>query len=140
MERAPVRCSISEKQMMLRIPALSPSTESLPSGRLLTAISEPVGNGKCQLIYQVGEEVVAKSPVYRTLSSKSLGNETEPPESASDWILQVLQAGQDAVDAAERAEDAAKKAQDTADGATEAINSAATTGIQGCKYCGTSLR
>lgn len=65
------------------------------------------GNGKCQLIYQIGEEVVAKSPVYRTLASKSLGNETEPPESASDWVLQVLQAGQDAVDAAERAEEAA---------------------------------
>ena len=65
------------------------------------------GNGKCQLVYTVGEEVVAKSPVYRTIADRSLGNETEPPESASGWIMDVLQAGQDAVDAAERAEEAA---------------------------------
>lgn len=65
------------------------------------------GNGKCQLIYQVGKEVVAKSPVYRTLASKSLGDGTEPPEGTSEWIMQILQAGQDAMDAAERAEEAA---------------------------------
>lgn len=88
------------------------------------------GYGECQLIYTVSDETVAKSPVYKTLAERSLGNGTEPPESASDWVLQVLQAGQDAVDAAERAEDAAKKAEDTADGATEAVNSAATAGIQ----------
>lgn len=65
------------------------------------------GNGKCQLIYQVGKEVVAKSPVYRTLASKSLGDGTEPPEGTSEWIMQILQAGHDAMDAAERAEEAA---------------------------------
>lgn len=92
------------------------------------------GNGKCQLIYQVGEEVVAKSPVYKTLAERSLGGVTivETP----DWVLQVIQAGADAVDAAERAEDAAKKAEDTADGATEAVNSAATAGIQAVNAAG----
>lgn len=65
------------------------------------------GNGKCQLVYQVGKEVVAKSPVYRTLASKSLGDGTEPPEGTSEWIMQILQAGHDAMDAAERAEEAA---------------------------------
>lgn len=92
------------------------------------------GNGKCQLIYQVGEEVVAKSPVYKTLAERSLGGVTivETP----DWVLQVIQAGADAVDAAERAENAAKKAEDTADGATEAINSAATAGIQAVNAAG----
>ena len=82
------------------------------------------GNGKCQLIYQIGEEVVAKSPVYRTLASKSLGNETEPPESASDWVLQVIQAGADAVDAAERAEDSAEAAADSAQTALESVTNA----------------
>lgn len=48
----------------------------------------------------------------------------------------MIQAGADAVDAAERAEDAAKKAEDTADGATEAINSAATAGIQAVNAAG----
>lgn len=82
------------------------------------------GNGKCQLIYQIGEEVVAKSPVYRTLASKSLGNETEPPESASDWVLQVLQAGQDAVDAAERAEESAESAEESAKAAEGSVTNA----------------
>lgn len=82
------------------------------------------GNGKCQLIYQIGEEVVAKSPVYRTLASKSLGNEIEPPESASEWIMQVLQAGQDAVDAAERAEDSAESAAESAQTAQESTTNA----------------
>lgn len=82
------------------------------------------GNGKCQLIYQIGEEVVAKSPVYKTLSNRSLGNETEPPEDAPGWIMDVLQAGENAVDAAERAEDSAKSAEESAKAAEGSVTNA----------------
>lgn len=80
------------------------------------------GNGKCQLIYQVGEEVVAKSPVYKTLAERSLGGVTivETP----DWVLQVIQAGADAVDAAERAEDSAESAAESAQTAMESVTNA----------------
>lgn len=82
------------------------------------------GNGKCQLIYQVGEEVVAKSPVYKTLSNRSLGNETEPPEDAPGWIMDVLHAGENAVDAAERAEESAESAAESAQTAMESVTNA----------------
>ena len=80
------------------------------------------GNGKCQLIYQVGEEVVAKSPVYKTLAERSLGGVTivETP----DWVLQVIQAGADAVDAAERAEESAESAAESAQTALESVTNA----------------
>lgn len=82
------------------------------------------GNGKCQLIYTVGDKTVAKTPVYKTFADRSLGNETEPPESASDWVLQVLQAGQDAVDAAERAEESAESAEESAKAAEGSVTNA----------------
>ena len=80
------------------------------------------GNGKCQLIYQVGEEVVTKSPVYKTLAERSLGGVTivETP----DWVLQVIQAGADAVDAAERAEESAESAAESAQTALESVTNA----------------
>lgn len=80
------------------------------------------GNGKCQLIYQVSEEVVAKSPVYKTLAERSLGGVTivETP----DWVLQVIQAGADAVDAAERAEESAESAAESAQTALESVTNA----------------
>ena len=82
------------------------------------------GNGKCQLVYQVGEEIVAKSPVYKTLAESSLGDETEPPEDAPGWIMDVLQAGENAVDAAERAEDSAESAAESAQTAMESVTNA----------------
>ena len=82
------------------------------------------GNGKCQLVYTVGEEVVAKSPVYRTIADRSLGNETEPPEDAPGWIMDVLQAGENAVDAAERAEESAKSAEESAKAAEGSVTNA----------------
>lgn len=82
------------------------------------------GNGKCQLVYTVGDEVVAKSPVYRTLASKSLGNETDPPEDAPGWIIQVLQAGTDAMDAAQKAEESAKSAEESAKAAEGSVTNA----------------
>lgn len=80
------------------------------------------GNGKCQLIYTVSDETVAKSPVYKTLAERSLGGVTivETP----DWVLQVIQAGADAVDAAERAEDSAKSAAESAQTALESTTNA----------------
>ena len=80
------------------------------------------GNGKCQLVYTVSDETVAKSPVYKTLAERSLGGVTivETP----DWVLQVIQAGADAVDAAERAEDSAKSAAESAQTALESTTNA----------------
>lgn len=80
------------------------------------------GNGKCQLVYTVSDETVAKSPVYKTLAERSLGGVTivETP----DWVLQVIQAGADAVDAAERAEDSAKSAAESAQTALESVTNA----------------
>ena len=80
------------------------------------------GNGKCQLIYTVSDETVAKSPVYKTLAERSLGGVTivETP----DWVLQVIQAGADAVDAAERAEESAESAAESAQTAMESVTNA----------------
>lgn len=80
------------------------------------------GNGKCQLVYTVSDETVAKSPVYKTLAERSLGGVTivETP----DWVLQVIQAGADAVDAAERAEESAESAAESAQTALESVTNA----------------
>lgn len=89
------------------------------------------GNGQCQLIYTVRENVIAKSPVYQTVTGKSLGGLTvvETP----DWVLQVIQAGADANAALKAMEElnsvlenirqAAKQAEQAAETATDAANS-----------------
>ena len=88
------------------------------------------GNGQCQLIYTVGENVIAKSPVYQTVTGKSLGGLTivETP----DWVLQVIQAGADANVALKAMEEldsvlenirqAAEQAEKAAETATDAAN------------------
>ena len=82
------------------------------------------GNGKCQLIYTVGEEVVAKSPVYKTLASRSLSGEIEPPDQFDSWIDQIVQAGAQAQAAASTATSKAGEASSSATSAAESAQTA----------------
>lgn len=86
------------------------------------------GNGKCQLVYTVGEEVVAKSPVYKTLASRSLSGEIEPPDQFDSWIDQIVQAGAQAQAAASTATSKAGEASssaEAAEGSAQAAQAAA---------------
>lgn len=64
------------------------------------------GEGQAELQYFVGDSL-AKSETYATVITASLGDAGEaPPEPQAGWVTQVLQAGNDAAEAAERAENA----------------------------------
>ena len=53
------------------------------------------GHGKCQLTYTVGEETVAKSPVFRTFSAPSIVEDPDdPPSAAATWVDEILSVGQ----------------------------------------------
>lgn len=68
------------------------------------------GSGSCALVYLVGNDVVAKTPAYRTRIKDTLGHSgaTVPP-ALEAWYNDILQASADAQSAAERAEDSLDK-------------------------------
>lgn len=50
--------------------------------------------GKCQLVYSVGNEITAKSPVYQTRVQASLGDDiATPPESFTNWVNKIIESG-----------------------------------------------
>lgn len=62
--------------------------------------------GKCQLVYCIGDEIVVKSPVYQTRVQVSLGEKTtQPPESFTGWVDEVLAAGSLADEAVKQLDD-----------------------------------
>ena len=49
------------------------------------------GYGTCQLVYTVGEDVVVKSPTYRTCSAQGIaGVQVDNPSTGETWIKQLL--------------------------------------------------
>ena len=67
-----------------------------------------VGTGKCELRYTV-DEVIVKSATYRTKVAPSLSGELQPaPEPQIDWVEKVLEAKDEAVDAAKKAQEFAE--------------------------------
>lgn len=64
------------------------------------------GEGQAELQYFAGDSL-AKSETYTTTITASQGDAgTTPPEPQAGWVTQVLQAGNDAAEAADRAEKA----------------------------------
>lgn len=65
------------------------------------------GRGSCELYWYVGE-ALAKTVVWTTVVSNDIGDaSTTPPDPWQSWVDSVLDAAQDAEDAAERAVTAA---------------------------------
>ena len=65
------------------------------------------GVGSCALVYMVGEDVVAKTPPYKTRIKDTLGHSgTTVPPALEAWYNDILQASADAQGAAERAQEA----------------------------------
>lgn len=67
------------------------------------------GYGKCQLIYKVGDQIVAKSPIYQTVADKSLGVKIYE-DNNRDWINEALDAKAQAMQVAQEATEAAERA------------------------------
>lgn len=68
------------------------------------------GVGSCALVYMVGEDVVAKTPPYKTRIKDTLGHSgTTVPSAFEAWYNNILQASADAQSAAERAESSLDK-------------------------------
>lgn len=66
------------------------------------------GIGKCQLIYTVENNVVAKSKICNTYVHKSIeSNTVNPPEPYSDWVDKIISVGVQAQEAAKLAESTA---------------------------------
>lgn len=64
------------------------------------------GEGQAELQYFAGDSL-AKSETYNTTITASQGDAgATPPEPQAGWVTQVLQAGNDAAEAADRAENA----------------------------------
>lgn len=65
------------------------------------------GSGSCALVYMVGEDVVAKTPAYRTRIKDTLGHSgATVPSALEAWYTDIIQASATAQSAAERAEEA----------------------------------
>ena len=96
--------------------------------------------GKCQLVYVVSTEIVAKSPVYMTRVQSSLGEKSsEPPESFIGWVDSVLQAGEATEKAARRAEEAVGQLDDTVESAKSQIMQITSQAIQSAEETTTQL-
>lgn len=69
------------------------------------------GVGSCALVYMVGDDVVAKTPPYKTRIKDTLGHSgTTVPPALEAWYNDILQASADAQQAADDAEAAAAEA------------------------------
>ena len=65
------------------------------------------GVGSCALVYMVGEDVVAKTPPYKTRIKDTLGHSgTSVPPALEAWYNDILRASATAQSAAERAQEA----------------------------------
>ena len=72
------------------------------------------GDGKAELQYVVGDQIV-KSCTFSTYISEALSAPSEsPPDPSKPWVDKVLEAGEMAQEAAETATDAASRAEEAA--------------------------
>lgn len=81
---------------------------------ILSADTAIPGDGKAELQYVIGDQIV-KSCTYSTYISEALSAPSEsPPDPSKPWVDKVLAAGETAQEAAETAKDAASRAEDAA--------------------------
>lgn len=80
---------------------------------------EKAGIGEIQLTMKV-QDIVAKSAVLKTKTERSLEEGLAPPEEARNWIDELLNASETAIDAANEASSAAGAANTAADNANQA--------------------
>lgn len=84
------------------------------------------GEGECQLSYAAGRQVVARTPVYRTLACRAIeGNPEDPENPGEGWVSEILQAGKDAQEGAAQAGQAAEEAGRSAASAEASAENAA---------------
>ena len=83
------------------------------------------GEGECQLSYAAGGQVVARTPVYKTLACRAIeGNPEDPENPGEGWVCEILQAGKDAQEGAAQAETSATNAANSAETAKQAETAA----------------
>ena len=80
--------------------------------------------GRAQLSYQVGDNIVARSPIYKTVACASI-SAAEAGEPGQDWINDVLDAAAQAETSATNAAASAETAKQAETAATQAATSAA---------------
>lgn len=84
------------------------------------------GEGECQLSYAAGGQVVARTPVYKTLACRAIeGNPEDPENPGEGWVSEILQAGKDAQEGAAQAAQSAEEAGRSAASAAASAESAA---------------
>lgn len=88
-------------------------------------------NGRCQLFYYADGEVVAQSSIFYTDVANSLGEQTttEPPESFTNWVHDVLASGVLAEKAAKLAKQIHKQMNDTLQSTQQTFDAALRQGL-----------
>ena len=102
--QAPYPCSVLREGDLLLWP-------------LSAADTSVAGQGKCELSYYVGEQLV-KSAVFSTYIAESLAPIGESPEPKDSWIEDILAAGADALSAKEAIENMSVSAEALPNGDT----------------------
>lgn len=82
------------------------------------------GYGRAQISYKVGDNIVARSPIYKTVACASI-SAAEAGEPGQDWINDVLDAAAQAETSATNAANSAETAKQAETAATQAATSAA---------------
>lgn len=82
------------------------------------------GYGRAQISYKVGDNIVARSPIYKTVACASIST-AEAGEPGQDWINDVLDAAAQAETSATNAANSAETAKQAETAATQAATSAA---------------
>lgn len=72
------------------------------------------GYGRAQISYKVGDNIVARSPIFKTVACASI-SAAETGEPGQDWINEVLDAAVQAAQSAENAEKSEESAKGWAD-------------------------
>lgn len=90
--------------------------------------------GRAQLSYQVGDNIVARSPIYTTIAADEITNTTladyDPAESWLNAILGAVQEAGDITDDVQAAKNAAAQAAATAVNAAESAEASAASAFQ----------
>lgn len=89
--------------------------------QLSAADTSVAGQGKCELSYYVGEQLV-KSAVFSTYIAESLAPIGEAPEPTESWVEDILAAGADALSAKEAIENMTVSAETLSSDASAAVS------------------
>lgn len=96
--------------------------------------------GRAQLSYQVGENIVARSPIYLTIAADEITNTTladyDPAESWLNAILGAVQEAGDITDDVQAAQTAATQAGQSAAAAAESASDAAASAQTAAQHAG----